>query len=78
LLALADRVRRRVLQAILIRQSEFNQQASASVAGLAARLEAAERDRDQLLETVERLEARLGQLEDRAAGSPRTPRDEPA
>jgi 2-polyprenyl-3-methyl-5-hydroxy-6-metoxy-1,4-benzoquinol methylase len=69
LLALADRLRRRVLQAILIRQSEFNRQVTTTVTGLTTRLEHVEQERsgsedllDSLHARVVELEARLGAL----------------
>lgn len=65
LLALADRLRRRVLQAVLIRQSEFNRQASFAIAVLSDRLEAAERDRDTLEQAVEGFAARIAELDER-------------
>jgi O-antigen chain-terminating methyltransferase len=58
-LALADRVRARVLQAILIRQSEFNRQASSGFTFLATRLEQVDREREQLQDLCASLVARL-------------------
>ena len=65
LLALADRLRRRVLEAVLIRQSEFNRQVSFAVAVLSDRLESTERDRDTLEQAVEAFAARIAELDER-------------
>lgn len=59
LLALADRVRARVLEAVLIRQSEFNRQTSSAFTFLATRLEQIDRERRQLNEFCESLVSRV-------------------
>jgi 2-polyprenyl-3-methyl-5-hydroxy-6-metoxy-1,4-benzoquinol methylase len=65
LLALADRLRRRLLQAILIRQSEFNRQTSTNLALLSARFDDVERDRATEEDTLEALRARVVELDAR-------------
>lgn len=65
LLALADRVRSRILQAILIRQSEFNRRVSNNVTAVAAALDAIEREQERLQEAVDALVVRIAELDDR-------------
>lgn len=69
-LAVADRWRARALEAILIRQSEFNRQVSSALAALATQAAHGERDREHLRdlrELCESLVERVEQLSDRMA-----------
>jgi O-antigen chain-terminating methyltransferase len=61
-LALADRVRARVLEAILIRQSEFNRQVGSGFTSVTHRFEEADRERADLHDLCETLITRIDDL----------------